>query len=82
MITFYNWGDKFMEKNQTIKQAIHNLGGLQIAADHLGMSRSAVSRWIRNGEIPNLHIAKRVADESGFNLASLRPIFKQKISQS
>jgi len=71
-----------METNQTIKQAIHNLGGVKTAANHLGMSRSAVSRWIRNGEIPNLHIAKRVADESGFNLASLRPIFEQKVSHN
>jgi DNA-binding transcriptional regulator YiaG len=67
-----------MTTNQEIKRAIYNLGGLSIAAASLNVSTSAVSKWIRKGNIPNLNIAKCVAERSGFSLESLRPIFEQK----
>jgi hypothetical protein len=65
-----------MGKNEEIKKAIFNMGGPKIAGANLQVSTSTISKWIRNGIIPNLVIARRVADESGFDVASLRPRFE------
>ena len=66
-----------MTGNQEIRKAIYNMGGPGIAAASLEVSTSAIGKWIRNGKIPNLNIAKRVAKESGFSLESLRPVYGQ-----
>jgi hypothetical protein len=71
-------GEIKMARNQEIRKAIYNIGGLKIAAARLAVSTSAISKWIRNGKIPNLTLAQRVANESGFSLESLRPRFEQK----
>ncbi|MGZ3239367.1 MAG: hypothetical protein ACXWJK_03125 [Burkholderiaceae bacterium] len=60
-----------------IKKAIYNMGGLKIASGELAVSTSAISKWIRNGVIPNLQKAKLVAEKSGFDLNTLRPPYEQ-----
>jgi hypothetical protein len=67
-----------MERSEEIKKAIFNMGGPKLAAESLQVSTSAISKWVRKGMIPNLNQAKRVAEASGFDLASLRPKYEQK----
>lgn len=67
-----------MSKNENVKNAIFNLGGPKLAARDLQVSASTIGKWIRSGVIPNLDIARRVAKESGFDVAALRPRFEQK----
>lgn len=67
-----------MNRNEVIKQAIFNMGGPKIAATELKVTPGAISKWVRNGVIPNLRRAERVANASGFSLASLRPRYEQK----
>lgn len=66
-----------MTKNIDVKNAIYNLGGPKIAAVKLRVSTSTISKWCRNGVIPNLDIATKVAEASGFAVDSLRPRFEQ-----
>ncbi|WP_038485368.1 hypothetical protein [Collimonas arenae] len=66
-----------MAKEPEIKKAIYNMGGPKIAAANLRVSTSVISKWIRNGVIPNLDMATRVAAASGFDIASLRPRYEQ-----
>lgn len=67
-----------MGNGEEIKKAIFNMGGPKIAGATLQVSTSTISKWIRNGIIPNLDIANKVAEASGFHLSSLRPRFEQK----
>lgn len=67
-----------MVNGEEIKKAIFNMGGPKIAGANLQVSTSTISKWIRNGIIPNLDMAKKVAEASGFDVASLRPRFEQK----
>ncbi|MCI2810408.1 hypothetical protein [Eoetvoesiella caeni] len=67
-----------MNRHEEIKKAIFNMGGLKIAASTLNVTPGAISKWVRNGVIPNLHKAEHVANASGFDLASLRPRYEQK----
>ena len=67
-----------MTDELAVKKAIFNLGGIKLAGQFLQVSTSTIGKWTRNGVIPNLEKAKLVARESGFSLASLRPIFEQK----
>lgn len=67
-----------MNRNEVIKKAIFNMGGPKIAALTLNVSPGAISKWVRNGVIPNLHKAEHVAHASGFELSSLRPRYEQK----
>jgi hypothetical protein len=66
-----------MTKNQEVKKAIFNMGGPKIAAAKLWVSTSTISKWCRNGVIPNLDMATRVSTASGFAVDSLRPRFKE-----
>lgn len=66
-----------MTENQDVKKAIYNIGGPKIAAANLRVSTSVISKWCRNGVIPNLDMATRVAVASGFAVDSLRPRFKE-----
>jgi hypothetical protein len=59
-----------------IHKAIFNMGGTKIAARELNVSTSAVAKWIRNGSIPNLDIANKVAAMSGFSVEVLRPRYE------
>jgi hypothetical protein len=67
-----------MMNGDEIKRAIFNLGGPTIASNDLQVSTSTIWKWIRNGVIPNLDKARKVAEASGFNLSSLRPRYEQK----
>lgn len=67
-----------MKKSEEIRKAIFNMGGPKLAAENLQVSTSTISKWIRNGVIPNLNQAEKVAEASGFNLSSLRPRYEQK----
>lgn len=67
-----------MEKNEEIKKAIFNMGGPTIAGRRLEVSTSTIAKWIRQGQIPNLDKAEKVAEASGFSITSLRPRFEQK----
>jgi transcriptional regulator with XRE-family HTH domain len=66
-----------MTENQEVRKAIYNLGGAKIAAGKLRVSTSTISKWCRNGVIPNLDMATRVSAASGFAVDSLRPRFKE-----
>ena len=65
-----------MTNQSEIFKAIFNMGGPKIAARELNVSASAVFKWIRNGSIPNLDIANRVAELSGFSVDVLRPRYE------
>ena len=66
-----------MTDKQEVKRAIFNMGGPKIAAAKLRVSTSTISKWIRNGIIPNLTMATLVAEASGFAVGALRPRFEQ-----
>ena len=68
-----------MTNKQEVKKAIYNMGGPKISAEKLRVSTSTISKWIRNGVIPNLDMATRVSAASGFTVDSLRPRFEQKV---
>jgi transcriptional regulator with XRE-family HTH domain len=64
-----------MNRSETIKRAVFNMGGRKIAGITLQVSTSTISKWIRNGVIPSLDKAKQVAEISGFDVALLRPYY-------
>jgi len=66
-----------MTSTETIKRAIHNMGGPTRAGIQLQVSTNTVHKWVRKGVIPKLEIAEQVAAASGFDLALLRPRFEQ-----
>ncbi|MES2025269.1 MAG: hypothetical protein V4448_06915 [Pseudomonadota bacterium] len=65
-----------MKNNTEIQKAIFNMGGPKIAGLHLQVSTSTISKWVRNGIIPNLNKAQQVSEASGFPLETLRPRFE------
>ena len=67
-----------MTNQVEVFKAIFNMGGPKIAARELNVSTSAVAKWIRKGVIPNLDIASRVAELSGFSVEVLRPRYEPK----
>jgi predicted site-specific integrase-resolvase len=69
-----------MMRNEEIRKAIFNMGGPKIASAELQVSTSTIGKWIRNGVIPNLDKAKKVAEASGFALTLLRPRYQQETS--
>lgn len=73
---FHGKAIRKMEKN-SVKKAIHNMGGPTIVARQLRISTSTVSKWMRNGVIPNFDKAQHVAKASGFEATLLRPRFEQ-----
>lgn len=66
-----------MKNSNAVKKAVFNMGGTKIASKDLRVSPSTVGKWIRNGVIPNLDKAKKVAEASGFEVALLRPRYEQ-----
>lgn len=71
-----------MDGSEIIRKAVFNMGGTKMASEDLRVSPSTVGKWIRNGAIPNLGLARKVAEASGFDLALLRPRFEQTISHN
>lgn len=69
-----------MKNSTEIKKAIFNMGGPKIAGLHLRVSTSTISKWIRNGIIPNLNKAQQVSEASGFDVTVLRPRYEQEES--
>ena len=65
-----------MKGKDNIKMAIHNIGGTKIASEKLNVSTSAISKWIRQGKIPNWNLANAVAQASGFIIDELRPTYQ------
>jgi hypothetical protein len=65
-----------MRNREAVKKAIFNMGGIKMASNALQVSVSAVGKWTRNGIIPNLDQARKVAEASGFDVTSLRPRFE------
>jgi len=59
-----------------IQKAVFNMGGTKIAARELNVSTSCINKWMRNGVIPNLDIANKVAELSGFPVKALRPRYE------
>jgi hypothetical protein len=66
-----------MTRDKAVKKAIFNMGGPKLAGSDLQVSTSTISKWIRNGVIPKLDQARKVASASGFDIALLRPRFEQ-----
>ncbi len=64
-------------QTEIVKQAVHNMGGVSKVANKLLVSASTVYKWTRQGRIPDLYLAEKVADASGFSVALLRPRFEQ-----
>ena len=64
-------------QNQIIKQAVQKLGGVTKVANKLLVSSSAVYKWTRNGCIPDIDLAVKVAEASGYPVEQLRPQQKQ-----
>ncbi|WP_423391958.1 helix-turn-helix domain-containing protein [Burkholderia sp. LMG 21824] len=62
-----------MNRNLTIREAIYNMGGATMAAKELSVSTSAVYKWIRLGRVPNLRIARKMAEALKCNVFDLRP---------
>ena len=67
-----------MTNQPEVFKAIFNIGGPTIAARELNVSTSTVFKWVRNGVIPNLDIANKVAELSGFSVEVLRPKYEPK----
>ena len=66
-----------MKNSEVIKKAVFNMGGTKMASQDLRVSPSTVGKWIRNGVIPSLDKARKVAEASGFEVAMLRPRYEQ-----
>jgi transcriptional regulator with XRE-family HTH domain len=64
-------------QTQIIKQAVHNMGGVSKVANRLLISASAIYKWQRLGRIPDIDLAEKVAEASGFPVALLRPRYEQ-----
>lgn len=47
-----------------------------MAADELGVSTSAVYKWIRLGRVPNLKTARRISAATDIEILALRPLPK------
>ncbi|WP_409219285.1 YdaS family helix-turn-helix protein [Caballeronia sp. INSB1] len=62
-----------MNRNATIKTAIYEMGGATMAAEELGVSTSAIYKWIRLGSVPNLKTARRIAKITNVKISDLRP---------
>jgi len=59
--------------NKAIRIAIYEMGGATMAAADLGVSTSAVYKWIRLGRVPNLRTARRIAEAAQCKVSELRP---------
>lgn len=66
-----------MSNSEIVRRAVFNMGGTKVASRELEVSPSTIGKWIRNGVIPSLDQAKKVAEASGFNVTLLRPRFEQ-----
>lgn len=66
-----------MSGSETVRRAVFNMGGTTRASQDLRVSPSTVGKWIRNGVIPSLDQARKVAEASGFDVAVLRPRYEQ-----
>ncbi|WP_408588836.1 helix-turn-helix domain-containing protein [Paraburkholderia tropica] len=62
-----------MKTSHTIRTAIYEMGGATMAAEELGVSTSAIYKWIRQGCVPNLKTARRIAETTHCNVSDLRP---------
>lgn len=67
---------------EIVKQAIYNMGGASKVANKLLVSSSTVYKWTRQGRIPDLDLAEKVAAASGFPVALLRPRFESQTAVS
>lgn len=64
-------------QNPVIKQAIINMGGVTKTANKLLVSSSVIYKWAREGRIPDIDLAEKVAAASGYPVQMLRP--RQKV---
>jgi DNA-binding phage protein len=60
-------------QNPVIKQAVKNMGGVTKCANKLLVSSSVIYKWAREGRIPDIDLAEKVAAASGYSLEQLRP---------
>ena len=61
-----------MEANQ-VKTAIKLMGGATLVGIKVHVSTNTVHQWCRNGVIPRLDRAEKVAEASGIDVSMLRP---------
>jgi hypothetical protein len=66
-----------VSNSEIVRRAVFNMGGTKVASRELEVSTSTVGKWIRNGVIPSLDNARKVAEASGFDVAVLRPRYEQ-----
>lgn len=64
-------------QNPVIREAVQKMGGVTKVANKLMVSSSAVYKWTRNGCIPDIDLAVKVAEASGYPVEMLRPRQKQ-----
>ena len=60
-------------QNPMILRAIKDMGGVTKVANKLLVSSSAVYKWGRLGRIPDIDLAEKVAEASGYTVEELRP---------
>jgi len=60
--------------NNNVKLAISKIGGPTKASNLLEVSNGVVHYWIREHRVPNIDLARKLAEISGMKLEELRPV--------
>ena len=60
--------------NNNVKIAVAKLGGPTKASNLLGVSNGAVHAWTRNGTVPNIDQARKLAQLAGMKVEEVRPV--------
>lgn len=60
--------------NNNVRLAVSKIGGPTKASNLLGVSNGVVHYWMREHRVPNIDLAKKLAEISGMKLEQVRPI--------
>jgi DNA-binding transcriptional regulator YdaS (Cro superfamily) len=60
--------------NNDVKLAVSKAGGATKTSNLLGVSNGVVHVWIRERRVPNIDLARKLAEISGMKLEQVRPV--------
>lgn len=62
----------FLNENK-VRTAVSRLGGPTKASNLLNVSNGAIHAWIKAGRVPNIDLAKKLAELAGMRVLEVRP---------
>ena len=62
----------FYIPNNHVRTAVDRVGGATKASNLLGVANQTISTWLKNGRVPNIDYAAKLAELSGLKVQDLR----------